>query len=451
MIASVPIIARNAFIESIRQPIFIIIVLAVGVLEMLNVWSAAYSMGYSDTAEVSGDNKVMLDIGLSTVFVAGMLLAAFTATAVISKEIDAKTVLTVVSKPVPRVSVILGKYLGVAVAITLATVCMVVFLLMCVRHEVMSTVADKIDGPVVTFTVGAVLLSVLVGSICNFLYGWSFPQTTFLVLTPALVIAYLAVLLVSKAWDFQPLTKDFKPQVTLACGAMLFAVLVLTSVAVAASTRLGQVMTIAACAGVFLFGLLANHLIGRHAFRNEPIATVASASAASPSEDAFTKPGDTYNITLDAPPTRQITPGASLYYGDNPNGFRLAVGRSLPFTGDPTSRADATSPATEPGIILVSVSNSVMTIRHVGRAPLRVDRPPRAQDFLFLQPTSTNPAAVATWAVIPNMHAYWLLDAVTQNHKVPVSHVGLIGLYSLSQIGAMLALATLLFQRRDVG
>ncbi len=451
MIASVPIIARNAFIESIRQPIFIIIVLGVGVLEMLNVWSAAYSMGYSDTAEVSGDNKIMLDIGLSTIFVAGMLLAAFTATAVISKEIDAKTVLTVVSKPVPRFAVILGKFFGVAGAISLATICMVTFLLMCVRHGVMSTAVDTLDGPVLTFTLGAVLLAVVVGSVCNFLYGWSFPQTTFLVLTPALVVAYVAVLFVSKGWDFQPPTKDFKPQVTLACSAMLFALLVLTSVAVAASTRLGQVMTITACAGVFLFGLLANHLIGRHAYQNEPVARIASAEAATPSEESFTKPGDTYNLTLDTPPTRHIAPGASIYYGDNPNGFRLAVAPSGRFEGDPTSRADAMSPNAEPCIILVSVNNSVATIRQAGRSPVRTDRPPRVNDFLFLRPTTVNRPAIAAWAVIPNMHAYWLLDAITQNHKIPASHVGLIALYSCSQMGAMLALATLLFQRRDVG
>ena len=39
---------------------------------------------------------VLLDIGLATIFVCGMLLAAFIATAVISREIERKTVLTVV-------------------------------------------------------------------------------------------------------------------------------------------------------------------------------------------------------------------------------------------------------------------------------------------------------------------------------------------------------------------
>lgn len=451
MLSSLPIIARNAFIESIRQPIFLIVILGVGVLQLLNVWSAAYSMGYSDTSEVSGDNKVMLDIGLSTIFVAGMLLSALTATAVISREIEAKTVLTVVSKPVPRAAVVIGKYLGVAGAIGIAVLCMVVFLLMGVRHGVLSTAADTIDQPVIVFSLVAVALALVIGASCNFLYGWSFPQTTVVVLTPALVIAYLAVLVVSSKWQIQPIGKDFKPQITLACTAMLMAVLVLTAVAVAVSTRLGQVMTIAACAGVFLFGLLANHLIGRFAFVNEPVARVSEAAYAAPADEAFNRPGDTYTLTLDSPPRRPITPGTSIYYGDNPNGFRLAVPPFAPFEGEALDRAGTLGPSAPSAVIAIAATSETVTIRHVGAAPLDVDRPPRGGDFLFTAPTRINPAAAAAWAAVPNMHYFWLLDAITQNQRIPASHLRLLGAYSLAQIGAMMALAIALFQRRDVG
>lgn len=451
MLSASTIISRNAFVESLRQPIFLIVVLGVGVLQMLNVWSAAYSMAYSDASEVSGDDKVMLDIGLSTIFVAGMLLSALTATAVISREIDARTVLTVVSKPVPRFSVILGKFAGVSGAIALATLCMVLFLLLGVRHGVMSTAADDLDLPVLIFSFSAVLLAVIVGAVCNFLYGWSFPQTTFLVLLPALLIAYVAVLFISPKWEVQAITKDFKPQITIACTAMLMAVLVLTSVAVAASTRLGQVMTIAACAGVFLFGLLANHLIGRHAFQNDPVARVLSVAPASPSETDFNKPGDTYNLTLDAPPTRQLRPGTSIYYGDNPNGFRPAVPPFSPFQGDPGDKGGSIGPAVPSAVIAISAERDRVAIRQVGAVALPVTRAPRPDDFLFTAPTRTNTVALVAWALVPNMHSFWLLDAITQSRKVPPSHMVLVGAYSAAQIGAMLALATILFQRRDVG
>lgn len=451
MLSSIPIIARNAFIESIRQPIYLIVVLGVGIIQLFNVWSAAYSMAHSDTSEVSGDDKVMLDIGLSTVFVAGVLLSALTATSVISKEIEAKTVLTVVSKPVSRAAVVLGKYLGVSAALVIATICMVSFLLLGIRHGVMSTAADTLNVPVITLALTAVGIAVFVGAVCNFLYGWSFSQVTVVLLTPALVIAYIAALLFDEHWALQSIGKEFKPQIMMACTAMLMAILVLTAIAVAASTRLGQVMTIAACAGVFVFGLLSNHLIGRHAFLNQPVAKVALASPASPSEEAFTAPGDTYRLELDSPPTKPIAPGASIYYGDNPSGFRLAVPPFEPFTGDPADRAGSIGPSAPSAIIAVEGGTGAIIIRQVGGTPVPVARPPRTDDFLFLTTTRTNPVAAAIWSVVPNMHFFWLLDAITQNQKIPGSHLRLVALYSTTQIGVMLCLAVMLFQRRDVG
>ncbi|MEO0632432.1 MAG: hypothetical protein AAFY46_17145, partial [Planctomycetota bacterium] len=92
MISQILGIARNTLIESLRQPIFFVMVVVSGLLQWLNTASAAYSMGYTTSAEVSGDDKLLLDIGMGTIFLFGTLLAAFQATAVISREIVDKTV-----------------------------------------------------------------------------------------------------------------------------------------------------------------------------------------------------------------------------------------------------------------------------------------------------------------------------------------------------------------------
>ena len=61
-------IARNAFLEAIRQPIFIVLVL-VGLLAMVcNVNLAAFTMGE--------DEKLLIDLCLSTLLIVGLLLAA---------------------------------------------------------------------------------------------------------------------------------------------------------------------------------------------------------------------------------------------------------------------------------------------------------------------------------------------------------------------------------------
>ena len=49
-------IARNTFIECVRQPIYFILIALAGMAQVFTTWTAAFSMGYSDTSEVSGDD-----------------------------------------------------------------------------------------------------------------------------------------------------------------------------------------------------------------------------------------------------------------------------------------------------------------------------------------------------------------------------------------------------------
>lgn len=90
-------------------------------------------------------------------------------------------------------------------------------------------------------------------------------------------------------------------------------------------------------------------------------------------------------------------------------------------------------------------------MQNIGRTPLSLDRPPQEDDYFFVTPTRVNPLAATAWAVVPNMHYFWLLDAVTQNRDIPVSYLSKIVLYAVLQIGAFLAAAVAFFERRDVG
>lgn len=444
-------IARNTFVESLRQPICFVVVMLAAFLEFMNVWSGGFSMGYTESGEVSGDNKMLLDVGLATVFVCATVLAAFVATAAVSREIENKTVLTVVSKPVGRATLIVGKYLGVAGALAIAGTCMLIFLLLGIRHGVMTTTADDPDLPVILFGFGALGVAITLGGIANYLYGWSFSQTTTVAMLPLLVLAYLGVLLVSKKWGIQPITKDFKPQIMVACAAVGLSILVLSAVALAASTRLGQVMTIVVCTGTLVLGLLSNHFLGRVAFQNFPVAEVKQVSFDRDEHADFRDPGDACVVELKQMPRRPIAVGSALYYGPNPGGFPMSVGAfpaPAPDAPPPGGDMDRRRP---PGVLVAAVDGLKYTIRHVGEQPAPVRAPPRADDFVFLEPTRVNLLAWAGWALIPNMHVYWLVDAVSLNVPVPLSHLALLGGYGLSQIAAFLSLAVVLFQRRDVG
>lgn len=451
MISQTLTIARNTFIEAVRQPVYFILIAISGLFTMLTTWTAAYSMDYSSSAEVSADNKLMLDVNLATVFVAGMLLAAFLATAVLSKEIERKTVLTVVSKPVARPTVVIGKYIGVSAAIVIAVTIMLLFVQMAVRHQVMSTTADDLDGPVLTFAFLAVGIALAVGIWCNFFYGWSFTQTSTLVLFPLLIAAYLGVLLVNKKWELQPLASDFKPQIAIASICIVLSQLVLSSIAVAVSARLGQVMTLVILCGAFLLGLMSNYLLGRHAVINDFVAQVDTATPDMQGMTGLNEAGDKYHLTLKLEPRVRIKPGASIYYGSSPGGFGLMVLAQQPFEGDVNDMSAVSNRAKPPGLVVFSQNVRDMTIIRTGGSGPLIVRPPTQGDYLFLKPTTYNWLAVAAWAVIPNVQAFWLVDAVSQNQPIPPFHVALVALYAAMQVGVFLCLGVILFQKREVG
>ncbi len=54
-------------------------------------------------------------------------------------------------------------------------------------------------------------------------------------------------------------------------------------------------------------------------------------------------------------------------------------------------------------------------------------------------------------AVLPNFQVLWLADAVTQSHEIPAAYVARAAVYGLLYIVIALSLATILFQRREVG
>lgn len=445
-------IARNTLTESLRQPVVFLLVISSGILQILSVWWSAYSMGYrSDPGEITSDDKLLFDIGLSTIFVCGMLLAAFISTAVLSREIENKTLLTMVSKPISRASVILGKFLGVAIAVLMAVVVMLIFLMLALRHGVMSTAADTLDGPVLVFGLGAVALSVLLATVTNFLYGWSFPQMTMLLLVPLSIVALFAVLALNPKWQPQPLATDFLPQVTIACVAIAVAILVMASIAIAASTRLGQVMTIVVCAGAFGLGLLSNYFFGRPAFTNAPIAVISGASPRDEFKPTLQNAGEYYIVSLVTPPDIDLKPGMQFLYGPTPNGVGLSVKPSDELPSLQTANSDIFPTGTPGAVVIVEVQDLDLAIRNVGNPPAKVRRPPQQGDFIFLEPTKINPAAAVAWAITPNLQFFWLVDAISQARSIPLSHLRLVITYGLLQIVTFLGLAVLLFESRDVG
>jgi ABC-2 type transport system permease protein len=256
-------ITANTFLETVRQPIYGILMWVAAGLLMLNPSLAAFSL------ERGGDTKQMIDIALSTLLLYGLFASVFSATNVITREIESFTVLTVVSKPVSRPVFFLGKFLGVILAMLVAYYFLALVFTMTVRHGVMEYASDKFDQPVLVLGTAAIVISLIAATFCNYVYGWHFLATLTAWVVPLGTIAVATTLFFDKEWNLQsPLTyfgyKDsIAPRnVYFAIMLIFLAVMILTACAVTLSTRFSQVVTLILCSGIFLLGLLSDYYFG---------------------------------------------------------------------------------------------------------------------------------------------------------------------------------------------
>ncbi len=248
-------ITRNTFYESIRQPIMLVVLLISTVMIILSNPLSAFTM--------ANDQRMLIDIGMATVFLCGALLAAFIATTVLGQEIENRTALTVISKPVGRPIFVLGKFFGVAGALALATLYMSLVFMLVELHSVLQTVRDPLHLPVLTFGIGATIIGIIAAVWCNYFYNKVFASSVICFMTVLLGLAYFFSLMFSHDFTPQPIFTSFKGQLWMALFGVFMAIAVLTAIAIATSTRLGQVMTLAVTIGVFLGGLLSDWYFGQ--------------------------------------------------------------------------------------------------------------------------------------------------------------------------------------------
>ena len=253
-------ILTNTFVQSIRRPIFGVLVLVTFGMLVLTLPLSGWSMGvnYEET-----DQKLLVNLGLSTLLGAGLFIAAFSAAGTVGREIEKRTALTVISKPVSRTVFVLGKFAGTAAAVSLAFyLCSIVFLLT-VRHRVMPAAVDPFDWPVIVLGFSAFGGALLIAVAGNFLFGWTFTSAAVWATTILLTAAMGVITVVGKEWKIVPFGEGLDPQILLAMLLTFLAVMVFVAVAVAASTRLGQIATLMLCLAVFFVGSMHPYLFGR--------------------------------------------------------------------------------------------------------------------------------------------------------------------------------------------
>ena len=102
-------IALNTFKEAVRDRIlYAILIFALVMLAGSTILV---------TISVDGEEKIIKDLGLACISIFGLIIATFLGIGLVSKEIEKRTIYTIISKPIHRYQFILGKYLGLVMTL----------------------------------------------------------------------------------------------------------------------------------------------------------------------------------------------------------------------------------------------------------------------------------------------------------------------------------------------
>lgn len=120
-------IALNTFKEIIRDRVLYNII----IFSILIIFSAVLLGKLSIGEHI----KVVEDIGLSAIEIFGLLISVFVGITLVYKEIDKKTIYTILAKPVQRYQFITGKFAGLT-AIILVNILIMGSVLMCISCSI---------------------------------------------------------------------------------------------------------------------------------------------------------------------------------------------------------------------------------------------------------------------------------------------------------------------------
>ncbi len=296
----IPIIAFNAFMELVRQPVFLLLFCVSSLLIIILAAVPYFGFGGTDLSPVNADIKMVKDGALSVMFISGLLAAVICASSSLSREISTGTALAVLSKPVGRMHFIIGKYLGIIGGLSVGTYLNLIVLLLASRQAYDAYGNPDIVG---VMTLGIfIALAFICAGLVNYFFQKPFVPWAMGMLAVAMTLGFLTICTQDKkrAWwlvdsgagisakfsdiwvftDGAGIDADGKPiptaekagfaddvdwSLALLAILILMALWVLAAIAVMCSTRLGWMPTMMICAGVFIIGLMSDYLLGESA------------------------------------------------------------------------------------------------------------------------------------------------------------------------------------------
>lgn len=253
IVPKVAAIARATAKEAMSQPLFFII-LTFGLAALIIFPFIPYNTFGEDV-------KMLKDSGLTLIILLSMVLALWTASVSVSEEIEGRTALTLLSKPIGRRQFIFGKFLGVVLPVAILFIVLGAVFLSTISYKVVYDARETSNPEPSSIQCQYEMLKTVPGLVLAFLevvvlVSISVAISTRLPILPNLIICFavyalghLIPLLVESSVGQFELVRFF--------GLLLTAVLpVLDHFNVSASVATGQIVPLSYVAWAALYALL---------------------------------------------------------------------------------------------------------------------------------------------------------------------------------------------------
>lgn len=461
MFSSLYQIAKNTFRETLREPIYLLVLLAslvlIGIFPLMTLFAFREQV------------KLVIDSAMATMMVFGWLVAVLSSSHAIAREIDNGTALLLLSKPVKRPVFIVAKILGILAALTVF--CILTFLAALIAVRIAKD-QFRFDNTVMAIYFGTIILGLVAAGLHNYVSRSSFPMAAVLALLLFLPLAFLVIYFVPVHDGDEVKRVGYAWEMAPALILITYSVWAMGTLATALSTRFSLAPNFLICSVIFVVGLMSDYILGRHAYEQWYDTAPLKGSSTlwisyytfSPTEradvGAWSKPTaidkDAFVVWCDGEPS-----GPLPALGDKPEeAWRDVAGwkRELSdlaapprlmaqYTPDNGKWTEATikSEWQQPqkdGNGFVSVV--------FRRSPHR-PRTPVGGTYQSPFPQGGWRTASILYACVPNWQLFWMADALAANKRVPGAYLALGGLYVALVIGFFGLVAVVLFWNREIG
>jgi ABC-type transport system involved in multi-copper enzyme maturation permease subunit len=248
-------IATNAFMELIRQPVFLLLMTVSVLFEIF--LAVPYYFAFGD------EPKLIENSALAVMLLSGLLGAVLSASSSLAREIRSGTALAVLSKPVGRAQFLLAKYAGLAAALTVLSYVNLIGVLLASRMAF--DAYGKTDVAALGIFAAGVAVAYALAGFSNFFLRRPFMSDAVLAFVIMATIAAFVVFQFTTQQESLGTQAHVDWRLVPAGILILFALWILAAVALACSTRLDTIPTLAICSAIFLLGLMSDYFFGRRA------------------------------------------------------------------------------------------------------------------------------------------------------------------------------------------